>query len=65
MKKPGRTRWRAIALLVSIFGGAAWIFGAAQAEAGDPIIVQTPKLQMELERIEKDPLPLDIQVERR
>lgn len=65
MKTPSRKRLVAITLLLSIVGGAAWIFGAAQAEAGDPIIVRTPKLQMELEKIDKDPLPLNIQVERR
>ncbi len=65
MKMPNRKRWVAIALLVSMIGGVAWIFGISKAEAVDPIIVQTPKLQMELEKIDKDPLPLNIQVEKR
>ncbi|MGA8943382.1 MAG: hypothetical protein WB502_11835 [Thermoactinomyces sp.] len=65
MKTPSRKRWVAIALLACLFGGGIWLLGATQAEADDPIIVRTPKLQMELEKIDKGPLPLNIQVERR
>ncbi|MBA4603010.1 hypothetical protein [Thermoactinomyces mirandus] len=64
MRTPNKKRWVAIALLSGILSGSVWIFGSAQA-TGDPIIVRTPKLQMELEKIDKDPLPLNIQVERR
>lgn len=65
MKKPtNKKRWIPLILLIVFISGAFWLFRGGE-EAGVPIIVRTPKLEMELDKIEKDPLPLDIQVERR
>lgn len=60
-----KKRWLPLILLIVLVSGTIWLFRGTGEEAGVPIIVRTPKLEMELDKIEKDPLPLDIQVERR
>jgi hypothetical protein len=52
-------------LVVAVISAVVWAVGGDDEKAGVPIIVRTPKLEMQLDKIEKDPLPLDIQVEKR
>lgn len=65
MKKPISKLLISFILLVAVISAVVWAVGGDDEKAGIPIIVRTPKLEMQLDKIEKDPLPLDIQVEKR